>query len=518
MHIICCVYTLTSKMFDLILIFLGVFVLFYIFLREKLRKGEVIPGPKGLPFIGCAFEFDYLTTHVKFMEYAKKYGPIFRLKMFTVNLVVLNDAQLVRKAFAGEKYKQVLNDRADTFFGDYFRAGKQSLAFMIDGSGAFHKTSRKIFYKALHMYGSGIQQLENNVLIEMTNLIKRIEDKPVFDCSYMVKRSLANIVSLVLKGELVSDSDPDLSVFWGHGTGGEFFLNPYNNTLLTTFPILRFMPGQLRDNFRKQCHVYDRIAQRYFHDVKKTYVPGRLRGVVDVYLDEQRKQMEAGSDVFLTDDLIIAQIVETVDTGIMTTWTTLTNSMLVLCNYPTYQTKIQAELDEVIGKDRAPTYKDRGKCTFFLAFEMEVHRFLPVLPLNLPHVSRSHVEFEGYDIKPNSTIIANIWYINHNEDTWGDPWTFRPERFLDEQGNLLPREHPLCQTQLTFGVGSRLCPGDMFAKTRYFMFLATLLQRWNFEFLPGEEKHCDSRQTDTIQTKVNMRAKPFTCRAKERLH
>ncbi|XP_053406624.1 cytochrome P450 2E1-like [Mercenaria mercenaria] len=165
------------------------------------------------------------------------------------------------------------------------------------------------------------------------------------------------------------------------------------------------MPGQLRDNFRKQCHVYDRIAQRYFHDVKKTYVPGRLRGVVDVYLDEQRKQMEAGSDVFLTDDLIIAQIVETVDTGVMTTWTTLTNSMLVLCNYPTYQTKIQAELDEVIGKDRTPTYKDRGKCTFFLAFEMEVHRFLPVLPLNLPHVSRSHVEFEGYDIKPNSTRV-----------------------------------------------------------------------------------------------------------------
>ncbi|XP_060579487.1 cytochrome P450 1A1-like [Ruditapes philippinarum] len=502
--------------FDFLLIFLGFIVLFFVVLEKRSKKGKIVPGPNGLPIIGSAFEFDFLTTHVKFMEYAKQYGKIFRLKMFTVNLVVLNDAELVRKAFAGESYKRIFNDRANTFFGDYFRAGKQSLAFMIDGSGTLHKTARKAFFKALHMYGSGFHDLETNVLTEMNYLVRRIEDQPVFDCSYMVKRSLANIVSLVLKGELVSDTDPDLDVFWGHGTGGEFFLNPYNNTMLTTFPLLRFLPGQFRTNFQKQCHVYERIAKRYFHDVKKTYRPGQSRGIVDVYLDEQRKELETGSDIFLTDARIIAQIVETVDTGIMTTWTALTNSMLVLCNFPQYQLKIQEELDRIIGKDNTPTYKDRSKCPFFLAFEMEVHRFLPVLPLNLPHVCRSRVQFEGYDIKQNSTIIANIWYINHDEATWGDPWNFRPERFLDEQGNLLPRDHKLCQTQLTFGVGSRLCPGDTFAKTRYFMFLATLLRRWNFEFPPGEEKHCDSRRTDTIQTKVNMRAKPFMCRAKER--
>jgi hypothetical protein len=184
--------------FDFLLIFLGFIVLFFVVLEKRSKKGKIVPGPNGLPIIGSAFEFDFLTTHVKFMEYAKQYGKIFRLKMFTVNLVVLNDAELVRKAFAGESYKRIFNDRADTFFGDYFRAGKQSLAFMIDGSGTLHKTARKAFFKALHMYGSGFHDLETNVLTEMNYLVRRIEDQPVFDCSYMVKRSLANIVSLVV--------------------------------------------------------------------------------------------------------------------------------------------------------------------------------------------------------------------------------------------------------------------------------------------------------------------------------
>ena len=38
-------------------------------------------------------------------------------------------------------------------------------------------------------------------------------------------------------------------------------------------------------------------------------------------------------------------------------------------------------------------------------------------------------------------IIANIWYIHHDPKIWGDPWNFRPERFLNEDGQLLPREH-----------------------------------------------------------------------------
>jgi cytochrome P450 len=87
-----------------------------------------------------------------------------------------------------------------------------------------------------------------------------------------------------------------------------------------------------------------------------------------------------------------------------TSWATLSNTMLALMNYPQCQEKIQNELDDVIGRDRLPTYGDRESCKYFQAFEMEVHRYLTVLPLALPHLCKEHIDFEGYDIEPNSTV------------------------------------------------------------------------------------------------------------------
>ena len=44
-----------------------------------------------------------------------------------------------------------------------------------------------------------------------------------------------------------------------------------------------------------------------------------------------------------------------------------------------------------------------------------------------------------------SQILPNLWGIHHDEKIWGDPWEFRPERFL-ENGALLPGDHKLMQS------------------------------------------------------------------------
>ncbi len=39
-------------------------------------------------------------------------------------------------------------------------------------------------------------------------------------------------------------------------------------------------------------------------------------------------------------------------------------------------------------------------------------------------------------------IWCNIWGMNHNSEFWDNPWSFKPERFLDEQGQLVGPDHP----------------------------------------------------------------------------
>ncbi|XP_053386225.1 cytochrome P450 2C31-like [Mercenaria mercenaria] len=452
------------------------------------------------------------------MEYAEAFGEIFEIQMFVDTFVVLNSERLVRKAFADKQYNEYFNDRVDLYYGQHFNCRQKSLGTTIDGAGNVHRTTRKEFIKAMHVYGSGLQDLENNVMTEMELLVNRIENMhgKEMQCFDLFRRSLSNIMSLVFSDSVIDDNDPDLDMFWQHVDAADFFLTPEVNIIMNTFPFMRFIPGKFKEEYKKCKASYDKIVQRYFFDIKENHVPGEVRGIIEHYLEVQRKQVESGSDIFFTDERIIAQLTETVVAGIITTLSVLTSSMLVLLNHPEYQTKIQEELDRVIGRGRLPNYSDRGKCTFLKAFGMEVHRYINVGPLQIPHYCRKSIEFEGYHIRRNSVVLSNAWYIHHDEKIWGDPWTFRPERFLDIDGNLLPAEHKLIRSHIPFSCGPRNCPGAVFSETRYFLYLATLLQRWRFKFPDGKQKGCDPRNLDNYDLKVTLKAKPFSICATER--
>ncbi|XP_048730746.1 cytochrome P450 2J6-like isoform X2 [Ostrea edulis] len=89
------------------------------------------------------------------------------------------------------------------------------------------------------------------------------------------------------------------------------------------------------------------------------------------------------------------------------------------------------------------------------------------------HIKAILVNIIGAGI--SQKIITNLWTNNHS-DEWHDPFVFRPERFMDDSGLLLPATHPTRKRLLVFGFGKRACLGEVFAKNRTFLFLATMMQ------------------------------------------
>ena len=71
------------------------------------------------------------------------------------------------------------------------------------------------------------------------------------------------------------------------------------------------------------------------------------------------------------------------------------------------------------------------------------------------HSNANEDEYLGYRIPAGSTIIANQWAALHDPALFPDPFEFRPERWLDEKGDLLADPKIPAPTKVAFGFGRR---------------------------------------------------------------
>lgn len=69
--------------------------------REALR---LPPGPYGIPLLGYLPWIDAKFPHITLTNLAKKYGPIYGLRMGSLYTVVLTDPRLVKQAFAKDAF------------------------------------------------------------------------------------------------------------------------------------------------------------------------------------------------------------------------------------------------------------------------------------------------------------------------------------------------------------------------------------------------------------------------------
>lgn len=77
--------------------------------------------------------------------------------------------------------------------------------------------------------------------------------------------------------------------------------------------------------------------------------------------------------------------------------------------FPEVQRAAQAELDEVIGPDRLPELTDREALPYVNAVVKELLRWHASAPLGCPRMTTDDVEYNGYSIPRNTTVIVNVW-------------------------------------------------------------------------------------------------------------
>lgn len=67
-------------------------------------------------------------------------------------------------------------------------------------------------------------------------------------------------------------------------------------------------------------------------------------------------------------------------------------------------------------------------------FVQEVRRFYPFFPFTAARV-RKAFDWNGYHFPEGRKALLDLYGTNHHEASWSDPLSFRPDRFLDWEGN-----------------------------------------------------------------------------------
>jgi len=208
-----------------------------------------------------------------------------------------------------------------------------------------------------------------------------------------------------------------------------------------------------------------------FNNIKANFAIGGVRPSFSATLLEHRDRYRLSEEemAYLAGQLYSA--------GFETTTTSLMWWTFAMVAFPDAQRRAQAQLDAVVGRARPPTFADAPRLPYVGAIIKEVLRWRPTTPLGVPHAAAEDDWYEGMFIPKGATCVVNTWQCNHDRAIFGDDADdFRPERHLDDSGELVPGPvETNLEGHVTFGFGRRVCVGKHLVDNTLFIATARIL-------------------------------------------
>lgn len=167
--------------------------------------------------------------------------------------------------------------------------------------------------------------------------------------------------------------------------------------------------------------------------------------------------------------------------GTDTTTYTLEWAMAELIHNPTIMSKVEKELQQVVGKGIPVEETDITSLPYLHAVIKETFRLHPPVPLLLPRKAEVDVEISGYTIPKDAQLFINAWVIGRDPTKWENPTVFSPERFLDSEIDVKGHHFEL----IPFGSGRRICPGLPLAIRMLPLMLGSLINCFNWKLEDG---------------------------------
>ncbi|KAJ7163866.1 cytochrome P450 [Mycena crocata] len=455
----------------------------FVIARKSNRNPGNFPfplGPKGLPLLGNLLQVPSEHYWLKFNEWVQQYGPIVSVNMAGKRIVILGTPKVAADLF--DRRSAIYSDHPRWVLANDILA--RGMHVGVVGYGESHRRFRRAIHsglqpKALSSYHP-IEEREARIFLK-----EMISDPGDFRNS--VKRFTAAVIMATMYGHQVSTFDKDKFVkrifasaarFAGSLAPGAF--------LVDLMPwLLNFPPWFPGAGWQKQVALWAEDDKQLFTEMLETARTNSVKqssfiseGLSNGYGVTDEELAYIGGTISQTPDTM--GYLMSVSSGFM----------LAMVRWPEVQKKAQAEIDRIVGRGRFPVFTDRDNLPYVTAVVKETCRWRPVAPLSVPHASMKDDVYEGYFIPAGTTVVSSIWSIHRDPETYPSPDKFKPERFIDENGNEKNTEESKTLGHHLYGFGRRLCPGAIMADHAIWIFAAHVLWALNL----SQETNQDGKQ------------------------
>ena len=403
-------------------------------------------------------------------------------------MVIVNGYEAIKELLV----KPDFNSRPDFFRINVYR---QNEGFGFSEPNACWKSLRKATFKGIRSYGHGLNRMDR-ILSDinertMGKLMKLEVAEKEFDPYDIIYSHMLSSITAFTLGEQVEPTAELHDVVKRLDSLAMTVLNPAGvGATLDAAPWLRFLGHPIWKKCQELLSTRDELWE---------LVSPSLREDAASISHSFLQARENNSDI--SEERVKCAIGDMMIAGTVTTTVSTYCLLQILAKHPKIQQRLQKEIDSVLGSSNQACLADLEEMPYMQATIQELHRFVTVNPLGLPHATTQNTTLAGHHIPAGTNFLPNVWGVHRDPEFWSEPSEFRPERFLTEEGTFVPADHPNRRRVLAFGMGPRLCPGENFAKGRIFMLTSAILKQYSL-------RSCDDVPHDPATFSLGLAIEP----------
>lgn len=445
---------------------------------------QSIPGPTNWPLFGSLIELlrrgGLKRQHEALIDYHKKFGKIFRMKLGSFESVHIGSPCLLEALYRKESsYPQRLEikpwkayrDMRDEAYGLLILEGKD------------WQRVRSAFQQKL-MKPSEVMKLDGKINEVSADLIKRIGKAHVNgrinDLYFELNKWSFETICYVLYDKrfgLLQESINEEAM--------DFIMAI--KTMMSTFGTMMVTPVELHKSLNTKTWQDHTAAWDRIFSTAKLYIDKKLNRQSD------GKAGDFLCDIYhqnhLTKKELYAATTELQVGGVETTANSMMWVVFNLSRNPCAQGKLLKEIQDVVPAGETPCAEHIKNMPYLKACLKESMRLTPSIPFTSRTLDKDTV-LGDYTLPKGTVLMINGQALGSNEEYFDNGKQFRPERWLYEKNSINPFAH------VPFGIGKRMCIGRRLAELQIHLGLCWILR--DYEIVATDHEPVEALHSGTL--------------------